>query len=218
MNADRKENTIKGIIDFFKVLAAIITSTAMVGSAVVWFTLPRITLWLSSVSQEAVESYVNQSENNTKTLGEITKQIKAVVTQLDQIRSDPQYVRDTVLKFEQLGNQITDARVGERVRITWRFIKLHECGAPMVNVFFRNGDDITHRFDDPSVTNGNNEGVDFPANPDLVQTVTYSAVIPRFEDVRPGLARGWVTLRYPRCPWAPPSISPEVSFKILPSI
>ena len=216
MNAETKKSTMKIIADFLKILAAIITSTAVVGSAILWFTLPRITEWLETVSTTAVEQYVVQSETNSVALAQLTTQMAEVVTQLQRIQADPTRIREPALRFEPFGHTVTDARAGDRVNITWRFTKIHECGAPLVNVFFRNGGDVTHRFEGVSIVNEDGEGVDYPVDPERVQTLTYSAVIPDDQDVHPGRARAWVTLRYPACPWAPPSISPEVPFQILP--
>lgn len=216
MDEQTKKSTIRGIADFLKVLAAIITSTAVVGGAILWFMLPRITEWLAEVSTSAIEQYVSQSESNAQTLLQVTRQVEGLVSQLNAIRSGPEYTREPALIFEQLGNTITNGSPGSRVRFTWRFTKVHNCGVPTVNVFFRNGDDIVHRFDDLSIVNVNGEGVDYSADPDLVQTLTYSGIIPGDEDVQLGRARGWVTLRYEQCPWAPPSISPEVPFQIVP--
>lgn len=216
MGEQTKKTTIRAMADFGKVLAAIITSTAVVGTAVIWFTLPRITEWMATVATQAVDQYVSQTEDNATTLADVTRQVSVLVDRVDRLQADPSAIRSPVLEFEDFGNTVTNGEAGERVSITWRFRKLHQCGAPLVNVFFRNGGDVTHRFENVSIVNDNGEGVDSPVNPAIVQTLTYSAVIPDDQEVEPGRAYAWVTLRYAACPLAPPSISPEVPFRILP--
>lgn len=211
-----KKTNMKIISDFLKTLAAVVTSTAVVGSALLWFMMPRVNAWVESITKTALSSVAVQSQTNTETLATITLQVAQIVTQIEELKKDPAQVREPALTFEPLGHRITNAKVGHRVIITWYFIKYHDCGAPQVAVFFRNGDDITHRFERLSIIDTDGAGVNMTAQPDRVQSITYSAVIPDDQDVRPGRARGWVTLRYPACPWSPPSVSPEVVFQILP--
>lgn len=215
IDEETKKSTLKVMADFAKVLAVIITSTAVVGSAIIWFTLPRITEWVADVATSAVDQYVMQAETNAATLEGVTAQLRVLVDRIDELQRDPRNINEPALEFEDWGYEVSDARAGDRVSITWRFRKLHQCGAPIVNVFFRNGGDVTHRFENVSIVNDDGEGVDYPVDPDTIQTLTYSAVIPDDQDVEPGRAYAWVTLRYAQCPWAPPSISPEVPFNIL---
>lgn len=138
-------------------------------------------------------------------------QVEALTTVLERRAAVDarKYITEPPLVFTS-GASVSDCWPGGRCQMTWRFDKRHECGAPKVNVYVRNGGDLIHRFTDISIADSRGSGIDAPTG---IQALSYTARLPA--DVTLGEAAAFVVLDYPGCPATRPVYSSEVPFEIV---
>lgn len=170
---------------------------------------------LAEFGESVSEISVSMDEMST-IMDALTRRLDEVDKRLNGIDLQQQAETTPVLHFTRGNNFISDGYLGGYVNVRWSFIKLRNCGSPVVTLRLRNGDNRDHVFEDVSVIGTDGRGVSYDANPNLVRFIEYSARIPSDGTVVPGNAVGWVTLTYPDCRLAPTAISPEVNFRINP--
>jgi hypothetical protein len=160
---------------------------------------------LQSQQQNILQKMTNIVEGQT--------QLLTRVENLEQKRNDD---ARPAIRFDRSGHVISDTAIGGVAVFTWRFYKLRDCGRPVVDLAFRNGDGRIHRFDGISVIDAAGRGITFETAPNRVQEISYTARVPSDEGVHAGRAYGWVTISYPdACPRVDAVTSPEVSFRVL---
>jgi hypothetical protein len=151
-------------------------------------------------TKEEIKSLSNSVENLTKALGDIQT--------IGELSKEP------VIKFLQ-GGKITDGKLGGIVSFTMKSVKLRECGSAQVRVWFKNGSENVHAFEDVSILDRQGMSIRAPANPGEILERSFTARIPNNEGVSPGVAIGWMEVAYPDCPLVPVEISPAMAFQIL---
>lgn len=168
--------------------------------------------------RETLSSISEVQSNISKAQDQMTRNINDAITRLSVLENDRKADASPVMRFLQDPQQhnIGAGTPGSTVEMTWRFVKLRgDCGRPLVELYFRNGGGRIHRFRNASILDQYGRGIGFPKDTSVSQEVTYTAQIPKDENVRPGYAAGWNRISYPDCPAVGPERSPDVPFEIL---
>lgn len=149
--------------------------------------------------------------------------LNAVVERIAVLERTGRDDRTAPARFAEEGNAISNARIGDFVTFTVRYIKTRDCGRPISVAYFRNGGGIIHAFQNASTTAADGRASAGPVSSE-VQTARFVARIPENEGVRPtsgggsdGYATGWILMSWPNCPNAPEVRSPLMPFQILPA-
>jgi hypothetical protein len=212
------------IIEWGKVAGSV--SAIIICVATTWaMTIgPAAELWGSfnegvERNQQIQTAQLQTQEDLTKVIGSISTILDTQnenILRIENLEKLKAETGEPVLEFAKMGHSITDAGIGGTVVITWELYKLRgDCGAPAVGVWFRNGGNRLHRFQNISTLNADGRGVNLPPDRNRSQTLTYTARIPDDEGVHSGSAVGWSTVTYPECPSVVPVSSPETLFYIL---
>lgn len=175
-----------------------------------WVT-PEITAMTASI--EEVSKRVDAMDINAD-VARLAEEIETLREQLVVINKERAGSTEPVLLFAQVGSSISDGKIGGIVEFLWIFYKLRDCGVPILDLLFINGNGLTHRFQNVSITDAGGRGVRYDPDPNRARTIKYTAQIPADAGVKPGRALGWVSLTYPDCPHAPAVTSPRVAFDI----
>lgn len=222
------------VIDFSKLLAALMTIVTIVGTAwgVVWGPIGG---WIDARELDAANTAANtaaitalveqqgeQQQEQQTAFAELLSAVSSntevqasLVRRVEDLENTKSQRVDPVIRFARFGHSIEDGRVGGQVEITWSYFKLADCRAPVVDLWMRNGGGRLHRFQDISVVGTSGRGVNSDVLPNENQNITYTARIPSNEGVEAGQGFGWVEISYPDCPRVKPVKSPEVAFNIL---
>lgn len=193
-----------------------ITAITIIGSAIItsiYFVTQPIIGWVKQIDANQ-ELLLDLTSTNAAS-------IAALNISMDQLTQTLKTTSDPAISFATHGNRISNGAIGGTVDLTWRFTKLRDCGRPRLAVFFRNGGNRVHRFQNVSIMGDTDRGVAVqPSN--SIQSISYTAEIPDNEGVQVttnhDFAYGWVVIDYPDlCPTVPVVVSPEVPFQILPN-
>lgn len=164
-----------------------------------------------NIQLETLAKRVEESKLETRELNESVKELTetfANIKGLKELSSEP------VIKILE-GSRVSDARIGGVVTFNIRFVKLRECGPGQLSVWFRNGADTDHAFEDVSILDRNGMSIRAPAAPGEISERSWTARIPNDGSVTPGEAFAWTTTGYPECPNVPLAVSPRMYFQIL---
>lgn len=144
----------------------------------------------------------------------------AVSARLDKLEAAVSFDTDAspAIRFLSSGNRITDGRIGGTVRITYRFVKLRDCGKSRPDDILMDVNGVVAHFDDVSILDDEGRGLATPVDADAVAEITYTARIPSNAGLTPGLAQGWVNVLYDhdKCPALGTVTGPRIPFNILP--
>ena len=202
--------------------AALLSIAALLGGGWQFFAQPRLDQYFATSFAVAIggeferlEEIGEQLDGLPVHVDRLERQIETLTIRLDRFEQGHVGTREAPLRFAASGHEITDGAIGGTVKLTWKVLKLHDCGAPRIDAFFQNGVDTVHRFRDISILSADGLGINLRVEPSLVQSISYTARIPAGDSVTPGPGFGWVDLEYPDCPFAPHVTSPHVTFQIL---
>ncbi len=188
---------------------------AILWGAVVFVFGPRINDWAVDMIRETtveLRREVEETSRNVADLGDIVGDLTSVVATM---REDQAAQEAPAWRWSRPDTSIGDGIVGGVIEIQAAGYKLRECGAPVVDLYFVNGNDLFHRFEDVSITGPDGRGVVLPVAPDRVQHVNFTARIPADEGVMMGRAQGYITVSYPdMCPNARAETIGPMQFRI----
>lgn len=170
---------------------------------------------LTEVQQQQQQS-LSELSNATAT---ITKTLESTVTRIASLEASSRRDARPPIRFIEDGNSIGSGSIGDYVRLSFRYVKVRDCGRPVLAAYFRDGADITQAFRDMSSVAADGRGSSAMVSPE-VQTTRFIARIPREQGVVPAVngkyALGWVLISWPGCPDVPEQRSPQVPFQITP--
>jgi hypothetical protein len=124
------------------------------------------------------------------------------------------------IKYSEFGNRIEalspgePIRIGDYVRLTWRLVKMRECGEATARDFIVDVNGVTAQLVGVSTRDQQGRGLVLPPDPNAVREITYTARIPKDAGLSPGVASVWIAIRYDpnACPKAASLESPRISF------
>jgi len=190
-------------------VVSIVAALGIVGSVLLFSTN---NLWF----REQVRTWADIPEIKAE-ISALTNSVSELTTLVKSVAKDQKAEADPAIRFFTEGSYITNGQPGGTVRFTVRFIKLRDCGRPEIVAWFRNGDGITHSFEDISIVDSHGRGFAHPSDIDEVLLRHFTARVPSNEDVHSGRAEGWIEVGpYSGCLNSPIVSSPKVAFDILP--
>lgn len=196
-------------------VTSLVAALAMVWTGFVWLVEPRIHEWAELVVEAATVELANDLDRNSAHLDKLDELVVQLEASVAALTEQSQKSTAPSWRFDPVDTRISDGVIGGSVTIKAAGYKLRECGVPIVDLYFVNGDDVFHRFINSSLLSMANRGVALPVRPDRLQVVSYTAVIPPNDNVKPGRANGYIALTYPdRCPSVPPEIAGPIPFRI----
>ena len=153
-------------------------------------------------------------DETKESVEDLSKNVQELTKTFSDIQSIGELSKEPVLKFLE-GGHITDGPIGGTVSFTIRSIKLRECGTARVRVWFKNGSQNVHAFENISILDKDGNSVRIPADPGSILERSFTARIPNRSGVTPGVAVGWIETDYPTCPYVPVAVSNAMAFNIL---
>ena len=196
-------------------LSSITAALIIIWGGLVWLVEPRLHEWAEELVDAATVDMKKTSEENTIAIQQMQELMGVMqdavtgLTELVEIRRTPSW------RFDGLSTNISDGPIGGYVDITAGGFKLADCGVPVVDLYFINGDEIYHRFEDVTLLTEEGRGVAFSVDPSRIQTIKYRARIPADDGVTPGRGRGFISVTYPdACPHNEPVVAGPLYFRI----
>lgn len=196
-------------------ISSLTAALVIVWGAIIWAIGPRLDIWAKELVDNATEEMAADLADNRSHLD----RLDAVVERLEQTvaalgQSIAADLSDS-WRFSPPDTSISDGVIGGEIIVTAGGWKLRDCGVPVVDLYFVNGNGIYHRFEDASVLTTDGRGIAFPVDPTRLQKITYTARIPSDDNVKPGRAQGWISVTYPdKCPAVPPAVAGPMQFRI----
>lgn len=199
-------------------ITSVAAASAILWTAAMWLVSPRMAEWTTDLVNDATADLRQELGRTGEHLDRVDQAILALednITALSQVvarDSSPSW------RFSLPDTQISDGNIGGIVTITGAGYKLRECGIPRVDIYFISSVGLYHRFEENSILTSTNRGVAFSVDPDRLQSISYTARIPSNENVRPGRARGFISITYPdSCPGVEEVIAGPLQFRIFPT-
>lgn len=185
---------------------------------------PHAVSWTAAVVESVTVKLSGDIEENSALLAERSDQLArlevvvgSLAASLEDIASVQVQQMEPSWQFSRPDTSISDGQIGDDVIIRAGGFKLRECGVPLVDIYFRDSQGAYHRFTDNSLLTDTGRGVPFPVNPNMVQTVAYTAEIPS-DQVAAGRAAGFISVTYPQnCPQLLPVVIGDLQFMVLPA-
>lgn len=196
-------------------ISSLTAALVIIWGALIWTIGPRFEQWAQELVDGATEDMaadLASNRNHLDRLDAVVVRLEETVAALSQtIATD---ISDS-WRFSPPDTSISDGEIGGEIVVTAAGWKLRDCGVPVVDLYFVNGNGIYHRFENASVLTADGRGIAFPVDPSRLQHITYTARIPADDNVKPGRAQGWISVTYPdKCPAVPPSVAGPMQFRI----
>jgi len=204
---------------WIRTAAATVTASAAASGVLygvlVWLVTPRFKEFSSGI----VYSITEQLREDVKRNGEQGDRLEKVVASLNVSVNEIIAITTVDLTpswvFDPVDTAISDGDIGGPVTVTASGYKMRDCGIPIVDMYFANGNNIYHRFSAVSLLTPDNRGIAVTVDPARIQKITYIAIIPDDDNVKPGRAAGFISLYYPdKCPKVDPIIAGPLQFRI----
>lgn len=223
--------SIAGTGAFIRNMSATIAAVGVL-STVLWFWVgPRVTEWalgelgMDSVAETLKTLQVVQERQQgtlatiSQTQAQTAETLNAVVDRIAALERSQREDRVPPIRFIDDSMRISSGRIGQFVRFEFQFVKSRDCGRPVSDAFFIDGDGISHAFTDKSSTADDGRSISAQITP-VPAVGRFTARIPADQGVTPTgngvFARGYVLVSWPDCPNVPPLRSPAAPFQISP--
>lgn len=163
---------------------------------------------------------VNQTQRSVDALQDLVRDVSGSVNTLsstvEAVSEAQAQTASPPWRWSRADTSISDGLIGGSVEVQASGFKLRECAAPVIDMYFINGESRVHRFADISIINSLGRGIALPVSLTRQQTVRYTAVIPADENIQPGRAQAFITVSYPDlCPQAAAETIGPLQFRIL---
>ncbi|MBR9763898.1 MAG: hypothetical protein GYB53_10335 [Rhodobacteraceae bacterium] len=223
--------SIAGTGAFIRNMSATLAAVGVLCTAA-WVAIgPRVTEWaLAELGMDSVAETlktlqeVQQRQQGTlatisQTQAQTAETLNAVVDRIAALEKSQRDDRVPPIRFLDDSMKISSGRIGQFLRFEFQFVKSRDCGRPVSDAFFVDGDGISHAFADKSSTA--EDGRSISAQLSSVPAVgRFTARIPADQGVTPtgngGFARGYILISWPDCPNVAPLRSPTAPFQIFP--
>ena len=200
-------------------LTSITSALALIWLGFVWLVEPRFYSWAEDIIGAATKTMA--ADLNSAQLQ--MKRLENVVTTLEQnvvaIKEASAGSIAPSWRFDPVETRISDGHIGGTVKIEAAGYKLRDCGVPLVDLYFINGRNTYHRFENASILTETNRGIALPPSPNRMQKLSYTAEIPADDNVTAGRGHGYISVTYPtQCPFVEPAVVGPLNFTTLPQV
>lgn len=184
--------------NYVKLAAQAVTSVGAAGAVLIgagsYLVGPRFTQWAEGLVEQTTAELSAEVD-------ELQSVVDSLASTVDDVRRDQDAMSAPAWQWDPVETIISDGDIGGEVLVRAAGRKLRDCGSPLVDIYFVNGEQRFHRFQNVSILDTDGRGPALPASPEEVITINFTAEIPRREGIFSGRASGFITFSYPDlCP------------------